>query len=55
MFAPSQHWRHSPSTSLVTRLKGIDVGEDTGMPVSTSYDVPLKFTSEIEKVIVELK
>ena len=31
-----------------------DVGEDTGTPVSESYDVPFKFTGKIEKVVVNL-
>jgi arylsulfatase len=31
-----------------------DVGEDTGTPVSEDYDVPFKFTGEIEKVAVDL-
>jgi arylsulfatase A-like enzyme len=32
-----------------------DVGEDTGTPVSEDYDVPFKFTGEIEKLIVNLR
>ena len=31
-----------------------DVGEDTGTPVNEDYDVPFKFTGEIEKVVVNL-
>jgi arylsulfatase len=31
-----------------------DVGEDTGTPVSLDYDVPFKFTGQIEKVVVNL-
>ncbi|MGD9885433.1 MAG: arylsulfatase, partial [Hyphomicrobiaceae bacterium] len=31
-----------------------DVGEDTGTPVREDYDVPFKFTGEIEKVAVNL-
>jgi hypothetical protein len=31
-----------------------DVGEDTGTPVSEDYDVPFKFTGQIEKVAVDL-
>ena len=30
-----------------------DVGEDTGTPVSEDYDVPLKFTGQIEKVVIK--
>jgi arylsulfatase len=33
----------------------LDVGEDTGTPVSEDYKVPFKFTGEIEKVTLELK
>ncbi|OPY76194.1 MAG: Arylsulfatase [Syntrophorhabdus sp. PtaU1.Bin050] len=32
----------------------MDVGEDTGTPVSLDYDVPFKFTGQIEKVVVKL-
>lgn len=31
-----------------------DVSEDTGTPVSLDYDVPFKFTGQIEKVVVGL-
>ena len=31
-----------------------DIGEDTGTPVSEDYEVPFKFTGEIEKVVVNL-
>ena len=31
-----------------------DVGEDTGTPVSEDYDVPFKFTGQIDKVVVNL-
>lgn len=31
-----------------------DVGEDTGTPVSENYDVPYKFTGDINKVVVQL-
>jgi arylsulfatase len=31
-----------------------DVGEDTGTPVREDYDVPARFTGEIEKVVVKL-
>jgi len=33
----------------------LDIGEDTGTPVSEDYKVPFKFTGGIEKVIVSLK
>ena len=32
----------------------LDVGEDTGTPVSEDYDVPFKFTGQIEKVVINL-
>ena len=35
--------------------EGLDVGEDTGTPVTPSYDVPFKFTGKIEKVTIDLK
>jgi hypothetical protein len=31
-----------------------DVGEDTGTPVSEEYEVPFKFTGQIEKLVVDL-
>lgn len=31
-----------------------EIGEDTGTPVSEDYDVPFKFTGQIEKVVVKL-
>jgi len=33
----------------------LDVGEDTGTPISEDYKTPFKFTGEIEKVTVKLK
>jgi arylsulfatase A-like enzyme len=35
--------------------EGLDVGEDTGTPVNLNYDVPFKFSGEIEKVVIDLK
>ena len=32
----------------------LDIGEDTGTPVSEDYRVPFKFTGTIEKVVVDL-
>lgn len=32
-----------------------DVGEDTGTPVSEDYDVPYKFTGQLEKLVVSLE
>ena len=31
-----------------------DVGEDTGTPVNLSYDVPFKFTGQIERITINL-
>jgi hypothetical protein len=31
-----------------------DIGEDSGTPVSENYDVPFKFTGQIEKVVIRL-
>ncbi len=39
----------------VTLDEGLDFGEDTGTPVTTSYDVPFKFTGNLEKVTIDLK
>jgi arylsulfatase len=35
--------------------EGLDVGEDTGTPVNLDYDVPYRFTGEIDKVTIDLK
>ena len=32
----------------------LDVGQDTGTPVSEDYMVPFKFTGEIESVMINL-
>ena len=31
------------------------MGEDTGTPVSLSYDVPFRFTGTLGKVTIDLK
>ena len=33
----------------------LDIGEDTGTPVSESYRLPFKFTGEIKKATIDLK
>jgi arylsulfatase len=33
----------------------LDIGEDTGTPITHEYEVPFKFTGEIEKVVIDLK
>ena len=32
----------------------LDVGEDTGTPVSEDYQVPFKFTGDLKKVAIQL-
>ena len=32
----------------------LDIGEDTGTPVSEDYQVPFKFTGELEKVTINI-
>jgi hypothetical protein len=39
----------------ISQEEGLDVGEDTGTPVSLSYDVPFRFTDTLGKVTIDLK
>jgi arylsulfatase len=39
----------------VTLDESLDVGEDTGTPVTTSYDVPFRFEGGIDRVVIELE
>ena len=32
----------------------LDIGEDTGTPISEDYKVPFKFTGELEKVTINI-
>jgi hypothetical protein len=32
----------------------LDIGEDTGMPVSEDYQVPFRFTGRLNKVVIKL-
>jgi arylsulfatase len=32
----------------------LDIGEDTGTPVSEDYQVPFKFTGKLEKVTINI-
>jgi len=32
----------------------LDIGEDTGTPVSEDYQVPFKFTGKLKKVAIQL-
>ena len=34
--------------------KTLDIGEDTGTPVSEEYQVPFKFTGDLKKVAIQL-
>ena len=34
--------------------KTLDIGEDTGTPVSEDYHVPFKFTGKLEKVTIHI-
>ena len=38
----------------MTLDESLDVGEDTGTPVSRSYDVPFRFEGTVRRVDVEL-
>jgi hypothetical protein len=38
----------------VTADETLDIGEDTGTPVSEDYQVPFKFTGELKKVAIQL-
>ncbi len=39
----------------VTLDEGLDVGEDTGTPVTTSYDVPFRFEGNVDRVVIDLE
>jgi arylsulfatase len=39
----------------ITLDETLDVGEDTGTPVSRDYDVPFRFTGELQQVTIELR
>jgi arylsulfatase A-like enzyme len=36
-------------------VETLDIGEDTGTPVNLNYDVPFRFTGQIERVTITLK
>jgi len=36
-------------------VETLDIGEDTGTPVNLNYDVPFRFTGQIESVVIDLK
>lgn len=39
----------------VTLDEALDVGEDTGTPVTTSYDVPFRFEGDVDRVVIDLE
>lgn len=39
----------------VTLDESLDVGEDTGTPVTTSYDVPFRFEGTVDRVVIDLE
>lgn len=39
----------------VTLDESLDVGEDTGTPVTTSYDVPFRFDGKVDRVVIDLE
>jgi len=39
----------------VTLDESLDVGEDTGTPVTTSYDVPFRFEGKVDRVVIDLE
>ena len=39
----------------VTLDESLDVGEDTGTPVTTSYDVPFRFDGTVDRVVIDLE
>jgi arylsulfatase A-like enzyme len=46
---------HTVAVRFTMSVETFDIGEDTGTPVCMSYDVPFKFTGEIESVTIDLK
>jgi arylsulfatase A-like enzyme len=46
---------HTVAVRFTMSVETFDIGEDTGTPVCMKYDVPFKFTGEIERVTIDLK
>jgi len=46
---------HTIAVRFTMSVETFDVGEDTGTPVNLKYDVPYKFTGQIESVTINLK
>ncbi len=45
---------HTVAVRFTMSVETFDIGEDTGTPVCLKYDVPFKFTREIESVTIDL-
>ena len=43
-----------PSRFAFLPTKLLDIGEDTGTPVSEDYHVPFKFTGTLNRVVINL-
>jgi arylsulfatase A-like enzyme len=46
---------HTVGVRFTMSVETLDIGEDTGTPVNLDYDVPFKFTGDIESVTIDLK
>ena len=46
---------HTVAVRFTMSVETFDIGEDTGTPVNLSYDVPFKFTGQIDSVTIDLK
>jgi hypothetical protein len=45
---------HTVAMRFTMSVETFDIGEDTGTPVCMKYDVPFRFTGEIESVTIDL-
>jgi hypothetical protein len=46
---------HTVAVRFTMSVETLDIGEDTGTPVNLSYDVPYRFTGNIDSVTIDLK
>jgi hypothetical protein len=46
---------HTVAVRFTMSVETFDIGEDTGAPVCTKYEVPFRFTGGIESVTIDLK
>jgi hypothetical protein len=46
---------HTVAARFTMSVETLDIGEDTGTPVTLSYDVPYRFTGTIDSVTIDLK